>query len=91
MVRLTWPWVYILKVVSLIVLFALPIGQNKSALAAKTIYRCTKDGQITLTDKPCDAATSSDGSASAPTSQSGATTIASSSNPTPVGDWHGQM
>jgi hypothetical protein len=91
MVRLTWPWVYILKVVSLIVLFALPIGQNKSALAAKTIYRCTKDGQITLTDKPCDAATSSDGSASAPTSQSGATTIASSSNPSPVGDWHGQM
>jgi hypothetical protein len=69
---------------------ALAIGLTDHAHAAKTIYKCTKDGQITLTDKPCDSSTSdSPSSSSAP--QSGGTTIASSSNPSPVGDWHGQM
>jgi hypothetical protein len=73
----------------LTVLGGLAGGPGNSALAAKTIYKCTKDGQITLTDKPCDGA--SDNSASSAAPQSGATTIASSSNPSPIGDWHGQM
>jgi hypothetical protein len=68
----------------------LAVGLSGSAQAAKTIYKCTKDGQITLTDKSCDSSTSdSPSSSSAP--QSGGTSIASSSNPSPVGDWHGQM
>jgi hypothetical protein len=46
MVRLTGSWVYISKVIALIVLLPLPIGPNNSALAAKTIYRCTKNGQL---------------------------------------------
>jgi Domain of unknown function (DUF4124) len=61
-----------------------------SAFAAKTIYKCVKDGQITLTDKPCDDAKASD-SASWTAPQSNATTISSSSNPSPIGDWHGQI
>jgi hypothetical protein len=64
MVRLTGSWVYISKVIALIVLLPLPIGPNNSALAAKTIYRCTKNGQLTLTHKPCEGSTSSDSSAS---------------------------
>jgi hypothetical protein len=66
------------------------LGLSGSAHAAKTIYKYTKDGQITLTDKPCDSSTS-DNPSSSPAPQAGGTTIASSSNPSPVGDWHGQM
>jgi hypothetical protein len=45
--------------VASIVLIALTTGLSGSAQAAKTIYKCTKDGQITLTDKPCEGSTSS--------------------------------
>src|ERR1700735_4568614 len=90
MFRLTGSCVYISKAVALLALFALPVGAGNTVLAAKTIYRCTKDGQVTLTDKPCDGA-SSDNSASSGAPQSSATTIPSSSNPSPVGGWHGQM
>jgi len=74
-----------------IVLVGLAFGVPIDAHAAKTIYKCTKDGQVTLTDSPCDGPTSSDSSASSAAPQSGATTIPSSTNPSPVGDWHGQM
>jgi hypothetical protein len=70
-----------------ILLLALVVGSAGSAWAAKTVYKCTKDGQVTLTDRPCDGATSD----SSPAPQLAATTIASSSNPSAVGDWHGQM
>ena len=74
-----------------IAIVGLAIGLAGSAQAAKTIYKCTKDGQVTLTDKPCDGATSSDNSASSGAPQSSATTISSSSNPSPIGGWRGQM
>jgi hypothetical protein len=74
-----------------IAIVGLAIGLTGSAQAAKTIYKCTKDGQITLTDKPCDGATSSDTSVSSGAPQSSATTISSSSNPSPIGGWHGQI
>jgi hypothetical protein len=74
-----------------IAIVGLAVGLTGSAQASKTIYKCTKDGQVTLTDKPCDGATSSDKSATSGAPQSGATTIASSSNPSPIGGWHGQM
>jgi len=51
--------------------------------AAKTIYRCEKDGQITLTDKPCEG--------SKPADSSSGTTIPSSGNPSTVGIWNGQI
>ena len=83
MVRLNGNSARIVKVAALIVLFALAVGADNTAPAAKTIYRCTKDGQVTLTDKPCDGAMP-DSSASSGTPQSTGTAIASSSNPSPV-------
>jgi hypothetical protein len=77
------------QVVVLVFLFALA-GLGSSAHAAKTIYRCTKDGQIILTDKPCEGSPSPENS-NATSSQSSSTTIASSLNPSPVDNWHGQM
>jgi hypothetical protein len=74
-----------------IAIVGLAIGLTGPAQAAKTIYKCTKDGQITLTDKPRDGATSSDTSASSGVPQSSATSISLSSNPSPIGGWHGQI
>jgi Domain of unknown function (DUF4124) len=52
------------------------------AHAAKTIYKCTRDGQVTLTDKPCEGSPSPE-SSNTTSPQSSATNIASSSNPSP--------
>jgi hypothetical protein len=57
--------------------------------AATTVYRCSKNGQTILTDRPCDGPADSANPANTPSSQS-ATTIASSSTPSPIGTWHGQ-
>jgi hypothetical protein len=73
-----------------VVVVALAFWLPDSVQAAKTIYKCIKDGQITLTDKPCEGA-SSDNSSSSAAPQSAATTIPSSSNPSPIGDWRGQI
>jgi hypothetical protein len=59
--------------------------------AAKTVYKCTKDGQVTLTDQPCDTASTSASSSLSATAPSAGTTISSSTNPSPVGDWRGQI
>jgi hypothetical protein len=67
--------------VAAIVLLGLTV--HPSAWAAKTIYRCEKGGQITLSDMPCDGSTAVE--------PSGGTTIASSSNPSTVGIWNGQL
>jgi hypothetical protein len=72
----------------LIVLVSLAIGLTGSAQAAKTIYKCTKDGHVTLSDMPCDGSTSADNPSAAP--QSAASTIQSSSNSSPIGKWTGQ-
>jgi hypothetical protein len=59
------------------------------ATAATTVYRCNKNGQTILTDRPCDAPADSASSANSTSSQS-TTTIASSSTPSPTGTWRGQ-
>ena len=62
---------------ALIVAAALP------ASAAKTIYRCEKNGQIALTDKPCDGPSSQENGTG--------TTVSSLSDPSTVGKWRGQI
>jgi hypothetical protein len=59
------------------------------ATAATTVYRCTKNGQIILTDRPGDGPADSANPANSTSSQS-TTTIASSSTPSPTGTWRGQ-
>jgi hypothetical protein len=60
-----------------------------SATAATTVYRCSKNGQTILTDKPCEGPGDSANPANSPPSQS-TTTIASSLTPSPTGVWRGQ-
>jgi hypothetical protein len=56
-------------------------------VAGTTVYKCVKDGQITLTDKPCP-----DGKANTDASTSQSTTVVpSSKDPSPVGKWSGQI
>jgi uncharacterized protein DUF4124 len=57
-------------------------------VAGTTVYKCVKDGQITLTDKPCP---SEKGNADFPTGQSTTTVVPSSKDPSPVGKWSGQL
>jgi hypothetical protein len=56
--------------------------------AGTTVYRCVKDGQITLTDKPCP---SEKGNAESSTGQSTTTVVPSSKDSSPVGKWSGQL
>jgi len=70
--------------------FLILMGYNSlPATAATTVYHCSKNGQIILTDKPCEGAADSANPASSPPTQS-TTTIASSSTPSPAGTWRGQ-
>jgi hypothetical protein len=71
-----------------IALVGLAIGLSGSAQAAKTIYKCTEGGHVTLSDKPCDGSASSDSSSAMP--QPGGSSIPSPSNPSPIGKWTGQ-
>src|ERR1700722_6792912 len=59
-----------------------------STVAGTTVYKCVKDGQVTLTDKPCP---SEKGSADSSTGQSTTTVVPSSKDPSPVGKWSGQI
>jgi hypothetical protein len=59
------------------------------ATAATTVYRCNRNGQTILTDRPCEAPADSANPASSPSSQP-TPTIASSSTPSPTGTWRGQ-
>jgi hypothetical protein len=59
-----------------------------STLAGTTVYKCVKDGQITLTDKPCP---SDNGNADSSTAQSTTTIVPSSKDASPVGKWSGQI
>jgi hypothetical protein len=59
-----------------------------SAVAGTTVYKCVKDGQITLTDKPC---SGEKGNADSSTAQSTATVVPSTKDPSPVGKWSGQI
>ncbi len=43
-----------LKAAILMIAYLYLLLWHADAHSAKTIYRCVKDGQITLTDKPCD-------------------------------------
>lgn len=55
---------------------------SRGAHAAKTIYRCETNGHITLTDQPCEGSKPAEGTS---------TTISSSSTPSTVGVWNGQL
>lgn len=59
-----------------------------STLAGTTVYKCVKDGQITLTDKPCPG---EKGNADSAPGQPPATVVPSSKDPSPVGKWSGQL
>ena len=59
-----------------------------SAVAGTTVYKCVKDGQITLTDKPCPG---DKGNTDSSTGQSATTVVPSSTQPSPVGKWSGQI
>lgn len=59
-----------------------------STVAGTTVYKCVKDGQITLTDKPCP---SEKGNTDSSTGQSTTTVVPSSKEPSPVGKWSGQI
>jgi len=58
------------------------------AAAGTTVYKCVKDGQITLTDKPCPGDKATTDSAAG---QSTTTVVPSSKDPSPVGKWSGQV
>jgi hypothetical protein len=59
-----------------------------STVAGTTVYKCVKDGQITLTDKPCPG---EKGNTDPSTGQSTTTVVPSSKDPSPVGKWSGQI
>jgi hypothetical protein len=59
-----------------------------STIAGTTVYKCVKDGQITLTDKPC---RNEKGNTDSPAGQSTASVVPSSKDPSPVGKWTGQI
>jgi hypothetical protein len=59
-----------------------------SAVAGTTVYKCIKDGQTTLTDKPCPGDKASADSSSG---QSTTTVVPSSKDPSAVGRWSGQL
>jgi hypothetical protein len=59
-----------------------------STLAGTTVYKCVKDGQVTLTDKPCPG---EKGNTVSSTNQSTTTVVPSSKDLSPVGKWSGQI
>jgi hypothetical protein len=56
------------------------------AFAGTTVYKCVKDGQTTLTDKPCPGDESTDASRSQKS-----TIVPSSHDLSPIGKWSGQL
>jgi hypothetical protein len=58
-----------------------------SAHAGTTVYKCVKDGQTTLTDKPCPVDNAHDQS----TSPNMTSVVPSSKDPSPIGKWSGQV
>jgi hypothetical protein len=59
-----------------------------TTVAGTTVYKCVKDGKITLTDKPCPGEKEN---ADFSTGQSTPTVVPSSKDPSPVGKWSGQI
>jgi hypothetical protein len=57
------------------------------AFSGTPVYKCVKDGQVTLTDKPCEGATTTEPGAPA----AAPIHVPSSKNPSPVGTWSGQI
>jgi hypothetical protein len=58
--------------------------------AAQSIYRCTKDGQVTLTDKPCAGGQKiSSGGGDAPNSIKSSGHLEATTPDVPEGAWHG--
>jgi hypothetical protein len=64
------------------------VGFVSPAIAGTTVYKCVRDGQTTLQDKPCpsDARVGDQAASTA-----AVTTVPSSHDPSPVGQWSGQV
>ena len=70
---------------ALLIATLIPVSE---AIAGTTVYKCVKDGQVTLTDNPCpDNKSNSDSPSTQPTT----TIVPSSKDPSPVGKWSGQL
>jgi hypothetical protein len=76
-----WKLVYLMIVV---VGFVLP------ASATSPIYRCKKDGQTVLTDKPCEGTTTAPASGATAVPPSGVVGNPVPASPSVIGDWRGQ-
>jgi hypothetical protein len=75
---------------SLGLLVLISTGLGVSASARTPIYRCTENGQMVLTDKPCEGATTVPSSGVAAPSPSGPVSGPISGVESIVGDWRGQ-
>ena len=74
----------------LVTCMALLLSLASSDATAQTIYRCTKDGQVTLTDKPCPGGQKiSSGDGDAPNSIKSTGHIELTTPDTPQGAWRG--
>ena len=69
----------------LLLLIAASSALSDRAFSGTPVYKCVKDGQITLTDKPCDDTKAPGSESSSPIN------VPSSKNPSPVGIWTGQI
>jgi hypothetical protein len=76
-------WILVFSIF-VVVALALP------ASATSPIYRCMKDGQTVLTDKPCDATTAAPSSGATVAPSSGVVGKQASASESVVGEWRGQ-
>jgi hypothetical protein len=74
----------------LALLLAMSIQVFMKSNAATTVYRCTKDGQTVLTDKPCDVPPVSSVAGETAEPATSGKVLPSSSRLSPVGHWAGQ-
>jgi hypothetical protein len=69
---------------------ALLLLASSPDVVAQSIYRCTKDGQVTLTDKPCPGGQKiNSGDADAPNSIKNGGPLEATTPDVPEGSWHG--
>lgn len=84
------PWSRGCQTACVSALLAISSLLSVQANAATTVYRCTKDGQTVLTDKPCDGPPVSGSSGESVGVAPGGKVLPSSSRLSPVGHWAGQ-
>ncbi len=75
------------SIIGVIVLLLVPWALTASVQAGTTVYKCVKDGQTTLTDKPCPGDKSTEPSLSV----SKTTVVPSTRDISAIGKWSGQL